>query len=432
MAGLLSYDDNEDEIDPRTYGLLGASRNGPDLGMLSLAAGLLEPVPNGKFSTALANGLKGWAGGAVAQRKLEEADAENDPNALMRKYMMQARIKAQMAKEYPEAEKWGMAPFVDKTGKVYQFSSGGQIRELPDMNGRFAPTQSVDLGGSVGTFNPNSGVVSGAQQKTPPPAWSAEHPGNSRYETIDLGNGATGQRDNLTGQISAIPQPEKAPQMPGNLVEATANNDNLIKTIDEALGTLEKNPKAVGLQNAIPFSEKTQQYLDPNGVDVRAQIGRIGSQKIHDISGAAVTINEAKRFADWVPSTSDTPDALKTKLKFIRDEANNVNKQIRNNYQGPTPVRGTFGNTTVDISNIDDAKAAYAQMPMGSKGKDELGQAIVAAETGKPFSVNSSSVAPLRKPTQQEIASAREAIRLGHRDEVLKRFQSANVDPEGL
>lgn len=435
-SSLLDYfgmpeDDEQMDYSSSLLGRPKRKYSGPDMGMLGLAAGLLEPTANGQLGPAFANGMKGWAGGIAAQRKLDEADAENDPQALMQKYMTQARIKAQIAKEYPDAEKWGMAPFVDKNGKVYQFSSGGQIRELPDMNGRFAPTQSVDLGGSVGSFNPNSGQVSSAQPKTPPPSWQAEHPGGSRYETVQLPNGVTAQRDNLTGQISPVPQPDKAPQMPGNLVEATSQNDNLIKTIDDALGQLDTNPKAVGLQNIMPFAEKAQQYLDPNGVDVRAQIGRIGSQKIHDISGAAVTLNEAKRFADWVPSTSDTPAAIKSKLKFIRDEADNVNKQIRNSYQA-TPVQGKVGNTSVDISNLDDAKAAYDALPMGTKGKDELGRAIAAVEGGKPFNVNSNSVAPLRKPSAQEAADAKEAIRLGHRDEVLRRFKQANVDAEGF
>lgn len=437
-SSLLDYfglaNDDEDQMD-YTSSLLGRPKrksSGPDMGMLGLAAGLLEPTVNGRFGPAFANGLKGWAGGIAAQRKLDEADAENDPNALMQKYMTQAKIKAQIAKEYPEAEKWGMAPFVDKNGKVYQFSSGGQIRELPDMSGRFAPTQSVDLGGSVGAFNPNNGTVSPAQQKTPTPSWRAEHPGGSRYETIVLPNGATGQRDNLTGEVSAIPQPDKGPQMPGNLVQATSENDNLTRMIDDTLKGLDQRPSSVGIKNAMPFAEKVQQYLDPNGVDVRADVSRIGSQKVHDISGAAVSLSESKRFSPWIPDPSDTPETIRNKLKNIREEATSINNQIRSQYRPTTPVSGSSGKVSADISNIDDAKRAYDALPTGPE-KDALGKVIAnSIQQSGPFSVNSSSVAPLRKPSAKELESAREAIRLGHRDEVLKRFKASNVDASEL
>lgn len=76
----------------------------PDLGMLGLAAGLLEPTRGGKFSSSLANGLSGWASGIASQRKLDMDDAENDPDAIMRKYAMQAQAKAQAEQLYGGGE----------------------------------------------------------------------------------------------------------------------------------------------------------------------------------------------------------------------------------------------------------------------------------------------------------------------------------------
>lgn len=102
----LLFDDNEDQTTPESYfgGLLAdkpRSKNWrPDLGMLGLAAGLLEPTPNGRMGQAFSNGLTGWAGGIAAQRRLDEADAENDPNEIMRKYAMQAQAKARAAQMY--------------------------------------------------------------------------------------------------------------------------------------------------------------------------------------------------------------------------------------------------------------------------------------------------------------------------------------------
>ena len=83
---------------------------------------------------------------------------------------------------------------------------------------------------------------------------------------------------------------------------------------------LEAHPDAVGLLRGIPMvGDRLDPRADPEGVGARASIANIGSLKIHDRSGAAVSVHEFPRLAPFLPSVSDPPAAIRTKLQKLRE-----------------------------------------------------------------------------------------------------------------
>lgn len=120
-----------------------------------------------------------------------------------------------------------------------------------------------------------------------------------------------------SGSLVAIPGgPAGKPSVAQ--VNGMAEATNAVGQIDRAQAAVEANPDALGLKNYLP--DFVMQRLDPNGVGVRAAISNIGSQIIHNRSGAAVTISETPRLLPFVPQKTDSPAAVKVKLAALRKE----------------------------------------------------------------------------------------------------------------
>lgn len=110
------------------------------------------------------------------------------------------------------------------------------------------------------------------------------------------------------------------------ITKSVAENKTQIQVIDEALRDLAEHPDAVGLKRGVGelvpgmgnVGDAINQRTDPKGVLARAGIMDIGSLKIKDRSGAAVTISEFPRLAPFVPRVSDTPEAVRTKLTRLK------------------------------------------------------------------------------------------------------------------
>lgn len=93
-----------------------------------------------------------------------------------------------------------------------------------------------------------------------------------------------------------------------------------IANIDDAIAELGKpeGKDATGPLYALPGSEMAGQYLDPKGVPARAAVSNIGSLKLHDRSGAAVTVSEFPRLAPFIPKVSDSPAVAAAKLQKMK------------------------------------------------------------------------------------------------------------------
>jgi len=114
--------------------------------------------------------------------------------------------------------------------------------------------------------------------------------------------------------------------LPSAQATAYVNNNVALGNIDNALKDAEANPKAFGLKGMLPNSVLTR--LDPKGVQARASIANLGSLKIHDRSGAAVTASETPRLLPFIPTPDDDLPTIRTKLNGFKREYNLMQQNI--------------------------------------------------------------------------------------------------------
>jgi len=134
--------------------------------------------------------------------------------------------------------------------------------------------------------------------------------------------------------------------IPPHVNTAIIKNDQSLNQIDKAIGllsgALEGGDKdATGLKGYLPNQILNRAY--PEGVKTRAVIADIGSLKLHDRSGAAVTASEFPRLAPFIPSEKDDPKTALVKLKQLRAVAAGEQEALQSTYsedQGykPSPV----------------------------------------------------------------------------------------------
>jgi hypothetical protein len=447
-SSLLDYfgmpeDDEQMDYSSSLLGRPKRKYSGPDMGMLGLAAGLLEPTANGQLGPAFANGLKGWAGGVAAQRKLDEADAENDPQALMQKYMAQAKIKAQIAKEYPDAEGWGMAPFVDSTGNVYQLGNRGSIRQLTDMHGRFTPPTTVDTGGSLRVINPSNPTHPLADiPKSLNPGQALDNRPD-RFTQTPNPDGSFTQTDTNTGKQDLVANPNAPKNPPAEFSQRLGAFDafdgqlnkyiDSLKTRDRVRSVIPGSNEYLGLDQAHGDLMLTLKDIYGLGVLNKGDMPQLERQLKNPVAPSSTLYNN---------------DDLIKQAEEVRNTINQKRRSLEESYQssgfkvGQPGLKGAVGKTTIDIGNLDEAKRAYDALPMGSPGKEELGQAIANAMDSKvPYSVNKSSVPALKKPSAMDLDAARRKIaefasdpnaQSQVRDMVIKRMQDAGYDTAGL
>jgi hypothetical protein len=107
------------------------------------------------------------------------------------------------------------------------------------------------------------------------------------------------------------------PRAAGNqkLQALAIDNRNQMSLIDEALREVQTNPSALGLKNMA--GDLIAQRLDPKGVKTRTAVSDIGSLKIHERTGAAMSKSELARLG-FIPTVTDTPEAAMTKLRHLR------------------------------------------------------------------------------------------------------------------
>jgi hypothetical protein len=123
---------------------------------------------------------------------------------------------------------------------------------------------------------------------------------------------------NDKGQISRVAGNTSVRPIPSSALSGIQSNRRTLSKIDQAIAAIEKNPSALGAKNYI--GDAVNQRVDPKGVPVRALVADIGSQKLHDRSGAAVTAAESPRLMPFIPAVTDTPEAAVQKLKNLRAE----------------------------------------------------------------------------------------------------------------
>lgn len=122
----------------------------------------------------------------------------------------------------------------------------------------------------------------------------------------------------------------KMKSLPAPIQKALLENDAALRKVDAALLSLDSYPDAFGLKNML--GDTIRQRTDPQGVKGRALVADIGSLKLHDRSGAAVTASETPRLKPFIPAATDEVATIKEKLGLFKQEYQAIQSDINNTY----------------------------------------------------------------------------------------------------
>jgi hypothetical protein len=143
-------------------------------------------------------------------------------------------------------------------------------------------------------------------------------------------------------------------RLPAAQATAYLANETALGNIDDALAKVDKSPSAFGVKGMLPNVALTR--LDPAGIEARAAVANLGSLKIHDRSGAAVTAAETPRLVPFIPVPGDDAASVKKKLAGFKREYNLMQDNIRSfaesqNYIVPQ-FRAPAGGKVVDFGSL--------------------------------------------------------------------------------
>jgi hypothetical protein len=233
-------------------------------------------------------------------------------------------------------------------GKVYgepQKDSSGRIFVNTDrgpryIDGGFVPRDEIvetDIGGKklfrtkydVNPVAYADKTMSPAEADAARRGWATFNRGELRDAPVDGGGTQLGW---VTPQgFNAVPGTATKPKdVPATIQEALATNAVSLTKIGRALELVDQHPEAFGFKNLA--GDSVRQRTNPEGVDARAMVADIGSLKIHDRSGAAVTVSEAPRLTPFVPNVTDTPETIKKKLTNFQREYSQMVEELQKGY----------------------------------------------------------------------------------------------------
>lgn len=150
---------------------------------------------------------------------------------------------------------------------------------------------------------------------------------------------------NRSGQVrdSGIAKPDVSDRTQAAVRREVSSNRAQIGVINEALAELAKYPEAVGL--ARMAGDAINQRVDPRGIPARAALSNIGSLRIHDRSGAAVTAKEFPRLRPFIPNVSDTYEKVKSNLEAMLRELESETAELEKSTPAPTATPPAGGKT---------------------------------------------------------------------------------------
>lgn len=240
---------------------------------------------------------------------------------------------------------------------------------------RPAPVERVVPVGADRTYTKLSEAIG---KQAPPPASPTEH-----FSTVTIqpeGEKPIVQTYNTrTGQAGPVIGSAKETGGAGAAALRTkvGSNRSALQAIDDAIKDVESNPNAFGLKRGIPLiGDAVNQRVDPGGVGVRAKVANIGSQKMHDRSGAAVTAKEFPRLAPFIPQIGDTPQAIASKLREMRKIVEQETSELEKVGNIPAGGQGggrAGGSGEAEWAKLNPPKAgesyeAYHQRYLQSRG----------------------------------------------------------------
>lgn len=153
------------------------------------------------------------------------------------------------------------------------------------------------------------------------------------------GKPPSGYRWTPDGELEFVPggphDPATKPRhLTGAQQKAYDDSDILLGHIDSALEHIDSNPNALGVKTMMP--DVALAKIDPEGVATRAAVAGLSAEKVHQLSGAAVSPAEFARLRPYLPSSGDNAKTAKDKLANLRKEVERIKEA---HARGPTQVK---------------------------------------------------------------------------------------------
>ena len=117
--------------------------------------------------------------------------------------------------------------------------------------------------------------------------------------------------------------------------------DALLGHIDNALAAVKANPNSVGFKTVVPDIALAK--IDPEGVQTRAAVAGLSAERVHQLSGAAVSPAEFARLRPYLPANGDNSVTVKDKLTNLRAEVERIKAA---HARGPTFATPAGANTS--------------------------------------------------------------------------------------
>jgi hypothetical protein len=128
--------------------------------------------------------------------------------------------------------------------------------------------------------------------------------------------------------------------VPPAINTAMTQNQVVLNKIARAEELLTKTPEATGMFKGM-MPDAILNRTDKEGTATRAALAELAATKVHDLSGAAVSVSEFGRLKPFLPQPTDNADTLRTKLAGMKAEVEdivNATNQIYSEEQGYKPI----------------------------------------------------------------------------------------------
>lgn len=193
--------------------------------------------------------------------------------------------------------------YTDGSMEVAPFAPDLEKAHFTDEGGRIVPRDPF-------TAEPRGAPIPKTATQADTIAWyNATKPQIVDGQAVTIGKG---------GAVTAAPIAGYQKPVDATTARAIAESRVQSANIATAIDLVRANPQAFGPKNAV--GELAMQYLDEKGVEARSVVANIGSKKIHDRSGAAVTMAEMPRLKPFIPSATDKPSVVERKLTLLAAE----------------------------------------------------------------------------------------------------------------
>lgn len=239
----------------------------------------------------------------------------------------------------------GEAGFTLSPGQTRFGSDGTQVASAPAA----APSQAgFELSPGQTRFGPDGKPIASlpaapSRSDQPPAGYRLKADGNLEFIP-------GGPADPAVASSNRNLRPIPAAASTGIIANRTS-----LSQIDRAIATVQKNIDDVkaGLDEPAfgPWNymgDAVRQRTNRTGVGARAQVADIGSLKIHDRSGAAVTAAEQPRLQPFIPIATDDADVILSKLQNLKANLEGQVEETESFYSpesGYRPIQGSGGSS---------------------------------------------------------------------------------------